>query len=249
MQVKELKCEIAGLNVSVKTLAQDSRLSVVTQSYLKDFTGNPHITTGFSQEFYEKRIEETPHISLADCEHIWTGYAFAKKLLDFNGFVLHASAVSYKGKAYLFSAPSGTGKSTHTSIWQKVFGSEAVIINDDKPALRLIDGKLWVFGTPWSGKSDKNENICIPLGGICFISRSEVNQIQKADKLWAISNLVSQSFRYPSREYMEALLGFLDKNLSNIPVFKMGCNTSNEAATVAYEYMNKHLKGPDFYEN
>ncbi len=244
-----LRCRIANLKVLITALTENNRLIPQSRDYLCDFSEEPDIKIKFTMDFLKNRIAEMPNLPLSECEYIWTGFDFSKKLLDFNGFVLHASAVCYKERAYLFSAPSGTGKSTHASIWQKVFGEEAIIINDDKPALRLIDGKIYVFGTPWSGKSNKNKNTCVPLGGICFISRSHDNKITKADRKSAVNLLISQTLRYPNRNYMESLLDFIDKNLSDIPVFQMGCNMEDEAARVAYEYMSENLKGPDFYEN
>ncbi len=249
MEKTQLRLRVAGLNVSVVSLIPENRLRAQAKDYLFDFSGEPDIKTEFSLEFLKKRAAESPSLSLAECEYIWTGYDFAKKLLKFNGFVLHASAVSFKNRAYLFSAPSGTGKSTHVGLWQNAFPGEAVILNDDKPALRRLGDEICVFGTPWSGKTDKNENICVPLGGICFIERAKENKIEKADKKEAIYLLLSQIMRYPSKEYMEKLLSFIGSNLRLAPVFKMGCNISPDAAITAYNYMSKHLKGTDFYEN
>ncbi len=245
----ELKCRIAGLDVLVSLVSPDTRLIPQSQNYLCDFKGEPHIKIGFNETFLNNRIKETPSITLSECEYIWTGFDFAKKLLSHNGFVLHASAVCYKGKAYLFSAPSGTGKSTHTALWQKVFGGEAIIINDDKPAIRKINNKLYIFGTPWSGKSDKNQNICVPLGGICFISRSKINNIKKADRKRAVYLLLSQILRYPSREYMERLLDFIDAHLPYLHIYEMGCNMEDSAALTSYKYMSENSEGLDFYEN
>lgn len=246
---KELRCKIAGLNVLISLVTSDTRLISQAQSYLCDFEDTPHIKIKFNEEFLYNRINETPILSLPECEYIWTGFDFAKKLLSFGGFILHASAVCYNGKAYLFSAPSGTGKSTHTSLWQKVFGSEAVIINDDKPAIREVDGKLYVFGTPWSGKSDKSQNICVPLGGICFISRSKTNSIKKVDKKTAINLLLGEILRYPSREYMENFLDFIDVHLPYLHIYEMGCNMEDDAPITSYKYMSENSEGLDFYEN
>ena len=249
MENKELRCRIAGLNVSVSLVSSDTRLVAQSQNYLCDFKEAPHIKIGFSEEFLYKRIKETPSLTLPECEYIWTGFDFAKKLLSHGGLVIHASAVCYKKKAYLFSAPSGTGKSTHTSLWQKVFGNDAIIINDDKPAIRMIDGRLYVFGTPWSGKSDKSKNICVPLGGICFISRSQTNHIEKADKKTAVNLLLSQILRYPSQEYMEKLLDFIDAHLPSLHIYQMGCNMEDDAAITSYKFMSENSEGLDFYEN
>ncbi len=248
MSSRILNCKIAELNTEINILSDKNRLISQSEGYLCEFQ-EPQIKIGFNMPFLQNRIAELPSLTLSECEYIWTGYDFARQLLAYDGFVLHASAVSYKNKAYLFSAPCGTGKSTHTTIWQRVFGADAVIINDDKPALRLIDGKLLVFGTPWSGKTDLNNNISSPLGGICFISRSDKNHIEKADKRSAVYLLLSQTMRHPKKEFMEQLLDFFDKILDNIPVFKMGCNMEDSAAITAYEYMNKNSKGDDFYED
>ncbi|MEG1578660.1 MAG: hypothetical protein RR336_07840, partial [Oscillospiraceae bacterium] len=105
--------------------------------------------------------------NLDDAFYLGTGADFARKLLAFDGLQLHASALAYRGSAYLFSGPSGLGKSTHTALWQRLFGAE--LLNDDKPALRRIDGTWQAYGTPWSGKDDKSKPERYPLGGICFL--------------------------------------------------------------------------------
>ena len=244
-----LKCRIAELDVEISLLVPENRLIKQADKYISDKGFSPDFKIALPKDFLQKRAMETPGLPLSETEYIWTGYEFCRRLLEFDGFVLHASAVLYKGKVYLFSAPSGTGKSTHAALWEKVFGSDAVVINDDKPALRLIDGKLYVFGTPWSGKSDKNKNLSAPLGGICFISQSETNYIEKADTLSSTALILGQTLRYPSEEFMTMLLNFLDKILPGINVFKMQCNMDDEAAIMAYEFMNNNMQGDNFYEN
>ena len=244
-----LRCKIADLNIEISVLFSENRLIPQSMDYLSDFDSVPDFEIKFTKDFLTKRVNENIQLPISEAEYIWTGYEFCRKLLDFNGFVLHASAVAYNGKAYLFSAPSGTGKSTHTSIWKKVYGDKAVIINDDKPALRFNNGRIYVYGTPWSGKSNKNTNISIPLGGICFLSRGNTNYIEKADIKTATSLILSQTLRYPTPEFMNTLLDFLDTHLKSIPVFKMSCNMNDDAAVKAYEFMNKYSEGENFYEN
>ena len=243
MAVNCLKCNIAELNIKISTVCSDCRLITQSREYTSDFKTPPDFEIEFTEDFLQKRVAENPQISLSEAEYIWTGYEFCRQLLNYNGIVLHASAVSYRGKAYLFSAPSGTGKSTHVRLWKKVFGDEAIIINDDKPALRFSNGKLMVFGTPWSGKSDENANISVPLGGICFISRGKENFIEKTDTKFAAASILGQTLRYPSVEFMDKLLSFIDCHLPSIPTFRMECNLDDEAAESAYEFMNKHSKG------
>ena len=239
MNICALKCKIAELDVLIRVLNPDCRVISQSRSYLYDFSGSPQIEIGFDSDFLENRHREFPSVPVCEHEYIWTGYDFGKKLLLYDGFLLHASAVAYKGRAYLFSAPCGTGKSTHASIWQRVYGSEAVIINDDKPALRLIGEKVYVYGTPWSGKTDKNKNVKVPLGGVCFIERCRENHIETADKKSAVNMIMSQTLRIPYPKTMEALLNVLGRALPHIPVFTMGCNMEDDAAVCAYEYMSK----------
>ena len=128
-------------------------------------------TEKFRFEKYPNIVDENLLI------YIESGRCFSTKLLSFDGFYLHSSAVELDGKAYLFSGPSGMGKSTHTRLWQSVFGEKAQVFNDDKPALRRIDGKWFAFGTPWCGKDRINQNKKVPLAGICFLKRGEENKI------------------------------------------------------------------------
>ena len=108
-------------------------------------------------------------------DYIYECRQFYEKLLDYNGMMFHASAVVVDGKAYLFSAPSGTGKSTHTRLWLEYFGEKAYILNDDKPAIRIMDGKFYAYGTPWCGKDNVSTNQKCEIKAICFLERSEVN--------------------------------------------------------------------------
>lgn len=196
------------------------------------------IEINLSDEFLNQMQRENPHLDFYECEYIWTGYEFCNSLFDFNGFMLHSSAVAYENKAYLFSAPSGTGKSTHTEIWQRVFGKDkAVIINDDKPVIRADGEKFYVYGTPWSGKSDKNLNIKVPLWGICFIERSETNKIERISTREAVWMILNQTIRPPQADVIDKLLAIIDKLLKNVPVYRLGCNMEDEAALVSYEGM------------
>ena len=102
--------------------------------------------------------EQQPHLSEADCEYLSTGGSFYRQLLRFDGLLLHASAVVVDGRAYLFSAPCGTGKSTHVGLWRQRFGDEVTVINDDKPAIVFQGDTPYLCGTPWSGKTALNNN-------------------------------------------------------------------------------------------
>ena len=180
--------------------------------------------------------EQRPHLSDEDCEYLGTGSSFYRQLLNYDGMLLHASAVVRNGKAYLFSAPCGTGKSTHTAFWQRLF-PDAVILNDDKPALRREDGYWYAYGTPWSGKTVQNLNMKAELAGICLLRRGEENVIRPFGGAKAVHDLLEQTVRPRDPRLMGNLLELLDRLLSEVPVWEMECNMAPEAAQVSYEAM------------
>ncbi|MDO4586559.1 MAG: hypothetical protein Q4C95_04590 [Planctomycetia bacterium] len=237
------KYKIADLIVhleskSERVIRQGKIYEIPPDSRFNDFS--PDIIIKPSKEKLEKMFRENPHLTFDECDYIETGSIFYYKLLRYNGFMLHASAIAYEDNAYLFSAPSGTGKSTHTDQWQQYFGTEkAIIINDDKPAIRLIDNRFYVFGTPWSGKSDKNLDIKVPLKGIVFLEQSPENWIQSISVSEAIYLIFNQTLFALTQDQMNVLLSLLDQLLSRMVIFKMGCTISQEAVELAYQTLNQ----------
>ncbi len=228
------KYRICGLNV-----ACDFRHDIMvprSEKYLSDFD-KADILIPYKPEEIAVYDVTAPHLTIAERELMYTGRDFYTALLNFNGFMLHSSAVAVDGRAYLFSAPSGTGKSTHTEQWLKLFGERAQIINDDKPAIRIESDGIFVYGTPWSGKSDLNVNGRFEIGGICVLERAAENYIVPLDEGTAVFSILNQTIRPTDPAAMSVLLSHLDKVIRAVPVWKMGCNISTEAAKIAYEAM------------
>ncbi len=238
-QISKAKYSIAGINTGL-ILRKGGIAEKQARDYLCDFEGDPQIVVGIPDEYIAARKQEAPHLTNVELEYMWSCSEFCLKLLDFGGFMLHASGVVYKNHAYLFSAPSGTGKSTHTSIWRKAFGEdEAFIINDDKPVIKLSEEGATVFGTPWSGKTDANVNTSAPLQGICFLERGAENRIEEMPVKEAVHRILDQTVRPLEPMGMEKLLNILDRLLKNVRVYQMQCNMELEAAYTAYETMSK----------
>ena len=168
-------------------------------------------------------------------EYLATGVIFARELLRYDGLFLHASAVILDGKAWLFTAPSGTGKSTHTEKWCRLFGAR--YLNDDKPVLRLQEGIWHACGTPWSGKHDLSENVQVPLGGIAVLCRAEENLIRRMTPAEALPYFMSQSQYRQTKENMERQLALTDRLLRQIPVWQLYCRNDDEAATLSHATM------------
>ncbi len=183
--------------------------------------------------------EQQPHLSEEDCEYLTSGWFFYRQLLDFDGMMLHASAVLMDGRAYLFSASPGTGKSTHTKLWQKVFGDRAQILNDDKPALRHVDGVWYAYGTPWSGKHDASINTRAPIAGICILERGEKNTIEPFSGPAAVCAMMGQTSRIRyGGETSPKILTQLDRLMCAVPIWRLKCNMDPEAALVSYRAMS-----------
>lgn len=197
------------------------------------------INIDINQEQLQKSKEKYPQLTLNEWEYIQTGFAFYQDLLDFNGFCLHASAVALENRALLFSGPCGAGKSTHAGLWQQYFGPDrAVIINDDKPALRLINSTFYIYGTPWSGKTSLNVNIRVPLEAIVFLKQAEENHIRRLDNKEAVKLIIYQSIRPQDSIKMDKLLTLIDILLQKTPVYQMDCNVSLEAVKPVYDTIN-----------
>ena len=158
--------------------------------------------------------------------------AFGDHLLQLDTLLLHGSCVAVDGTAFLFTARSGTGKSTHTRLWREVFGDRAVMINDDKPFLQLRDGGVFACGSPWSGKHGLDSNVILPLGGICILERGAENQIRPLAAAEALPMLLHQS--YLPKETAKRLV---EKLAESVPLWKMYCTKAPEAARVAWETM------------
>ena len=238
-EISKEKYVIAGINVGM-ILRKGGIIETQAQKYRDSFEGYPQIVLAVNDQELADYCAATPQLSPLEHEYMWTGAKFCDGLIDYDGFMLHSSAVVYENKAYLFSAPSGTGKSTHTTIWRKTFGEDKTfILNDDKPVIRIISDGIYAFGTPWSGKTDQNENVGVPLQGICFVERAENNRIEPMSPKDAIHKILDQTVRPKNQESMGKLLEILDTVLKRVKVHTLYCNMENEAAIVAYNAMSK----------
>ena len=157
----------------------------------------------------------------------------AEKLLERNTLLLHGSTVAVDGQAYLFTAPCGTGKSTHTRLWREQFGDRAVMVNDDKAFLQLRPEGVWAYGSPWTGKHGIGTNISVPLKGICFLQRGSENRIQKAQPQEWLPELIHQCF-LPEERYAPLVSQLADR----VPLWEMSCTKDPQAAAVAFDAMS-----------
>lgn len=183
------------------------------------------------------RAQSRENLSPFNCAYVESSAQFSYWLLRFSGIMLHASAVELDGRAYLFSGPCGVGKSTHTRLWQKEFPSSRVF-NDDKPALRHIDGRWFVYGTPWSGKNHVNINMKASLAGICFLKRGVENAIRRLSVTEAVPRLIHQTMRVFGHESeLDLMLGAVERLAANIPIYELCALPNGEAARLTHDTM------------
>lgn len=228
---------IAGLKTEYQVRGE--LLRERSEPYKADFSDDEtQIRAIVSDEYINRRMEKIPYLNADEHEYMWTCEAFYRELLRYNGMMLHSSCVEKDGFAYLFSARSGTGKSTHTHLWLKNFEG-ARIINDDKPALILDEGKWYACGTPFSGKTDENIDVRIPVRAIVFLHRSETNSVKRIPMPQAIGLLIEQTLHPADKGLAETMLDMVDKLLRDIPVFSLGCNMDDDAAIVAYNEIER----------
>lgn len=158
----------------------------------------------------------------------------AQCLLERDVLLMHGSTVAVDGQAYLFTAPCGTGKSTHTRLWREVFGDRAVMVNDDKPFLRIADGQVLAYGSPWSGKHGLANNVCFPLKGICVLRRGADNVIRQTE-IGQFDNFLLRQIQ-PERD--EWVTGLLSRLMELVPVWELACNRERDAALISHSAMS-----------
>lgn len=165
--------------------------------------------------------------------------AVAEYLFDRDILMLHGSTVAVDGRGYLFTAKCGTGKSTHTRLWCQAFQNRAVMVNDDKPFLKVTDDGAWVCGSPWSGKHGLDTNVTVPLAGICILERGLENRIEPCKPPAALPMLLHQSYCPLDSAKATAWEALVNKLAEKVPLWKMQCNKDISAAQTAYEAMSE----------
>lgn len=183
---------------------------------------------------FKPRIFTDPFLERAAIQR-----AFAEFLFDFGILLFHGSAIAVDNEGYLFTAHSGTGKSTHTRLWKQVFGERAVIVNDDKPFLELAEAGILLHGSPWSGKHGLDANICVPLKGLCILERGTENTIRPATADEALGMLQKQAYRPINAEKEVEFLSLTHRLVALVSLWKLSCTKEQAAAQIAYNAMHK----------
>ncbi|MBO4811032.1 MAG: hypothetical protein J5552_05635 [Prevotella sp.] len=164
-------------------------------------------------------------------------YAFAGSYHD--TLLVHASAIEYEGKAYPFIASSGTGKSTHTSLWLKYIEG-AHLLNDDNPILRIVDGEAFLYGSPWSGKTPCYRNRRARLGAVSRIERALENSVEKLKPVSAFASLLPacSSMKWDTTIY-DNLCTTVTRIIETTPIYTVHCLPDEGAARLSHKILTQ----------
>lgn len=216
-----------------------------TYEIMQEFLADDSEKSLFAFEITDEDIERERALApspLSDAMYestaVYRKYIY-RVLRDYDAFFFHCSSIAVDNQAVMFTARSGTGKSTHRNLWTKNFGDKVTVINDDKPIIRKVDDVFYVYGTPWKGKEGLGANIRVPAKALCFLSRSETNSIGGIDTASVVARALNQTVRPKEPELMGNLLDLLDGFISQVKCYDLRVNMDDEAAIVAYNEIFK----------
>ncbi len=245
--------EIAGKALQVHSLFEST--GYYFQNYrtdrLPDFTVtvSPQELAGEQEALREEAWQEglkPRHFPEPFLERSVIQRKVAGILLDSGVLLFHGSAVAVDGEAYLFTANCGTGKSTHTRLWRQVFGDRAIMVNDDKPFLKVAEAGVFACGSPWSGKHGLDTNVALPLRGICILERGRENRIWPISPEEALPMLKKQGGAPADPEKQAPFHDLTERLSQSVPLWRMTCTKDPQAAVTAYEAMSGKLLAPGF---
>lgn len=168
--------------------------------------------------------------------------SLARKLSEYDAILLHAATFDIKGNGVAFSALSGTGKTTHMNLWQRLLGDRMTVVNGDKPIVRFFDDEPetpYAYGTPWNGKERLGCNMRTPLKHICFIERAKENFVEKMDPKEAIDRIFNQVYMPKDPVAVMKTMELINRLIHSCNLWKIHCNMNISAAETAYNTIFK----------
>lgn len=237
---------MAGINISVSSVFPETR--DFCKDYLTDAAPDFSVTVTpedidaeREKSAREDALEGIP-VRIFPARYLETLALYrkmAEKLPQYDTLLFHGSCIAVDGVGYLFTAKSGTGKSTHTALWRRLFGERAYMVNDDKPLLIVKDDGVWACGTPWDGKHRLSTNAIVPLKGICILTRGVENEIEPISPKDALPALLQQTYRPVTPDGMMQVLRLAAKLTEKVGFYLLKCNMEQTAAQVAFDGMQR----------
>lgn len=188
-------------------------------------------------ELEEERKTSKYHTTVGYYESVCLYRKLAEWLPLHNAFVFHSAVFDVDDTGIALAAHSGTGKTTHMLLWQKLIGDRLKIVNGDKPIVRFFDDEPetpYAYGTPWNGKEHLGCNMRTPLKNICFIERAENNSCEEMTKTEAVDLLFNQVYIPKDPQAAINTLQLINRLISCCKLWKIKCNMDIDAAQTAY---------------
>lgn len=216
--------------IRVKTLPFNEK---ILETYLYSENEKADITLSIPKEM------EAEH-EIFVRTNIWNYLAFENVLINHQGFILHSSFISWQNNGILFTAPSGTGKSTQADLWKKY--EDADIYNGDRTIIRKIEGKYYGFGSPYAGSSGIYRNDSAPIKAIIVIEQGPDNVIRRLRGREAFLPLFRETLMNTwNKEYMEKMTDLLMDAAYQIPVYHLSCRPDQDAVNTVKNEILKEL--------
>ena len=227
IRIAELTVQMNATSPEVKEFCKDYLVPAATADIIAQCT--PEEVTA------EQALGE--NISTEAAESLCLYRSIAEQLPHFQAVVFHGAAISYADGGYLFTAPSGTGKSTHIKLWRKYLGKNVDIINGDKPILRVTDEGVLVCSTPWAGKERWQKNRRLPLRGLCLLTRGPIDRIAAVTPASLLDALLSQVYLPTNGDALAKTLDLLDAVCKTTPLYRLECTPTEAAVKAAFPAM------------
>ena len=242
--MREFQITLAGQPVGIRSLYDE--VFLLCRDYLSNapdasFHVEIHpedIDFERQKSLREASLERKPAVLYPDpyLETLAVYRKIALGMLNYDTWLMHGSAVAVGEEAFLFTAASGTGKTTHTRLWLEQIPG-AFVVNGDKPLLRIRDDFCEVCGTPWSGKEKMNQNVIVPLQAVCFLNRGAENRIEEISFREAAPFLLQQSYRSNDNFAMQKTMTLVKSLGDHVRFYRLFCNMEPEAALVSWSGM------------
>jgi len=226
--------EIAGIPIGI-----ESRYGSTRQLYRDYLTSRePWVTVSASEEEIEAEGQPTPE----ENEQLCIYRKIALLMMDYNAFLMHAAVINIDGQGVVFTAESGTGKTTRVMLWKKAFGKRMKVVNGDKPILRFVNDGLFACGTPWRGKEHLGENTRVPMKAVCFLQRGEEVSLRRMDAREIMLRLFKQVLVPSNPKLMGVFMNLMERFVKEVPFYLYTCNMYKEEPAKLWEQMKDELK-------
>ncbi|MCH5297564.1 MAG: hypothetical protein J1E85_07830 [Ruminococcus sp.] len=229
--------KIADLCIKINPLYERTKQRLAP--YLTDSDDIDFEISVSENEIYERISKSEIQYSKSEHESTLILTKLCHKLLEnYNGLFFHSSSLMLDGEGYVFTAPSGTGKSTHTALWRKHFGERITMINDDKPLIRQSGENFFIYGTPWMGKSNIGNNVKAKVKAVFVLKRGKQNSVKRVSISEVFKEILEATIVPKEKAMMSNLLSLLDKFFTKVPIYLLYCDISDEAVLTAYNAAN-----------